>query len=529
METPSTLFGICLLMLCLLSVQAVSGAIIVNHTTTRLGLIPETAITNAKANLHIAYGHTSHGSQVTEGMTGLTGFAGAPYGGSSYEWNNGGTDGALDLHDYFVEGDLGSPDRTTWAERTRGYLDNPANADVNVVIWSWCGQVDGSESEIDTYLYLMNQLENDYPDVMFVYMTGHLNGGGVAGNVNQRNEQIRNYCRTNNKILYDFADIESYDPDGVTNYIVKYSTDGCNYDFNNDGGTSQSGDPALPEGGDRNWAIDWQDSHPSGVDWFDCGAAHSQSLNANQKAYAAWWLWARLGGWDGTAWESSTTRGVFRPVGNWILDRNLDGAADLRNYYGYPGDLPLLSDFNNDGVMDRAVFRNGQWIVDYSMDGSVDERNSYGVAGDVPLAGDFNRDSISDRAVFRNGEWIFDYDMDGDVDARNLYGLAGDVPLVGDFNRDGIPDRAVFRKGQWIFDYDLDGDVDERNLFGLPTDVPLVGNLDVGISPDRAVFRNGQWIIDDAMDGDVDLRFYFGTPGDLPLAWYHLTDTDPGS
>ena len=36
----------------------------------------------------------------------------------------------------------------------------------------------------------------------------------ASGNVNQRNEQIRNYARNNNKILFDFADIESFDPDG---------------------------------------------------------------------------------------------------------------------------------------------------------------------------------------------------------------------------------------------------------------------------------------------------------------------------
>ena len=60
----------------------------------------------------------------------------------------------------------------------------------------------------------MNQLETDYPDVKFVYMTGHLVGSGQQGNLNQRNEQIRAYARANNKILYDFADIESFDPDG---------------------------------------------------------------------------------------------------------------------------------------------------------------------------------------------------------------------------------------------------------------------------------------------------------------------------
>jgi hypothetical protein len=34
------------------------------------------------------------------------------------------------------------------------------------------------------------------------------------------------------------------------------------------------------------------------VDWYECSAAHSQALNGNRKAYAAWWLWASLAGWN---------------------------------------------------------------------------------------------------------------------------------------------------------------------------------------------------------------------------------------
>jgi len=48
-----------------------------------------------------------------------------------------------------------------------------------------------------------------------------------------------------------------------------------------------------------NWATAWQASHTEDLDWYDCHAAHSQPLNANRKAYAAWWLWARLAGWAG--------------------------------------------------------------------------------------------------------------------------------------------------------------------------------------------------------------------------------------
>ena len=255
--------------------------VIINHTSTNLSLVPESAIMNAKKTLRIAYGHTSHGSQITTGMTGLSQFAGAPHDSSLYSWNSDEGKEALDLRDSVITGDLGNPDRRSWADRTRIYLNE--HEDVNVVMWSWCGQVSGAkESHINTYLSLMNTLESEYPGVKFVYMTGHLDGTGVTGNLHIRNEQIRNFCRANNKILYDFADIESYDPDGKF-FLDKGADDGCNY-----------------ERGTRNWAIDWQNSHRKGTDWFECSSAHSVPLNANQKAYAAWWLWARLAGWDGT-------------------------------------------------------------------------------------------------------------------------------------------------------------------------------------------------------------------------------------
>jgi len=253
---------------------------VIDHTCIELSSIPGEWITAAKEDLHIAYGHTSHGSQITDGMTGLVDFK-----GSAYAWNNGGTDGALDLHDYAMPGDLGNPDYTQWEAETRDYL--ASNGDVNVIIWSWCGEVSGAtEANINTYLDLMTGLEEDFPGVTFVYMTGHLDGTGLTGNLHLRNEQIRNYCKTNKKFLFDFADIESYNPDGDY-FGDKISTDNCDYDSNADGTQ------------DSNWAIEWQDSHTENVDWYSCSSAHSQPLNANMKAYAAWHLWARIAGWDG--------------------------------------------------------------------------------------------------------------------------------------------------------------------------------------------------------------------------------------
>ena len=257
-----------------------TGEIIVDHTCCDIGAIPQSAIETAKAHLIIAYGHTSHGSQLVTGMTGLITFK-----DSLYDFSSDGSGGALELRDMPFSGayDLGNPDRTAWADATRTYLD--AHTEVNVVIWSWCGQVsDATEENINTYLNLMSTLESEYPDVLFVYMTGHLDGSGLTGNLHIRNEQIREYCRSHEKTLYDFADIETYDPDG-SYFGDKIPNDACDYDT--DGDLSRDG----------NWAIEWQNANPG--EWYDCLAAHTQPLNANLKAYAAWHLWARLAGWSG--------------------------------------------------------------------------------------------------------------------------------------------------------------------------------------------------------------------------------------
>ncbi len=260
-----------------------AASMIVDHTCCDISAVPRAAVQDAIDNLHICYGHTSHGSQLVTGMDELADFLGDDL----YNYSNGGTGGTLDLHDrgFSAYGgyDLGAPNASAWEAATRGYLaDNP---DVNVVIWSWCGQVSSaSEAYILNYLGLMSQLELDYPALSFVYMTGHLDGSREGSNLFLRNEQIRAFCVANDKILYDFADIESYDPEGVC-YLPLRATDNCDYDADMNGVR------------DSNWAIDWQNAHPG--EWYSCGAAHTQPLNANRKAYAAWYLWARLGGWDG--------------------------------------------------------------------------------------------------------------------------------------------------------------------------------------------------------------------------------------
>ncbi|MFA7160669.1 MAG: hypothetical protein WC299_15335 [Kiritimatiellia bacterium] len=259
-------------------VFAQSKAIIADHTCTEINKIPASYIEKAKKSFKAAYGHTSHGSQIVAGMEALKGIN-----PELYDFGQG-TPGGMSFLDRKPAGDLGNPDRVTWAQRTRELLKGEGK-DRNLIIWSWCGQVSSAaENDIKTYLDLMSGLEKEFPGVKFVYMTGHLDGTGREGNLNKRNEQIREFCRKNGKILFDFADIESYDPDGKINYMELNARDSCDY---------------VEGGVNKNWADDWIKKKPDHGIALPGSAAHSRPLNGALKGRAFWWMAARMAGWDG--------------------------------------------------------------------------------------------------------------------------------------------------------------------------------------------------------------------------------------
>ena len=74
--------AIVILMLALIP-SACAEAIIIDHTCTELSQIPDEWIEEAKSNLHIAYPHTSHGSQLITSMNALKNF---PSFGTKYKW-----------------------------------------------------------------------------------------------------------------------------------------------------------------------------------------------------------------------------------------------------------------------------------------------------------------------------------------------------------------------------------------------------------------------------------------------------------
>ena len=310
------------LVLSLFSFLKSQEPIIIDHNSRILSDIPERWIDSAKTNLHIGYGHTSHGSQLATGMDALESF----FTDGTFDWSNYGGTGRLHMFEGDMWGNGGYLERDVgyvgWDDETREYLD--ANPDCNVIIWAWCG-LENTVVDRDIlthYLQPMNQLEQEYPNVAFVYMTGPLDGLGPNGAVKQANDSIRNFCTENNKILYDFADIEKYDPDANTDYQQYGVDDECDYDP----------DGETPYNRTENWAENWINENPGDTLTLltgeaiqdDCSFGHTHCLNCVLKGIAAWQLWARIAGWEGPpeAPDDSTSsftaeNGFWNDPGNW--------------------------------------------------------------------------------------------------------------------------------------------------------------------------------------------------------------------
>lgn len=273
--------------------------------------IPKEYIDLARNNLHIAYQHTSHGTHVSYGLFGLQDFKE----GDNVLFgitNNNPTEGKLDFRDYAmanyaaageIAADL-SQDETGFINATRNYLDDPDNAEINVVMWSWCNIAGHNVS--GNYLPGMQLLINEYGEggskigtgenqrsipVTFIFMTGHANANNNlgVGNPKEQADTIIGYCKAKGYFCLDYYGIDTH-----------CMNDNYWEDAGDDGNSAEYG---------GNFYLDYQNTHAESVHYYEnksapggsvtYGAHNSQHITANRKAFAMWYILARIAGWSG--------------------------------------------------------------------------------------------------------------------------------------------------------------------------------------------------------------------------------------
>jgi len=251
-------------------------AVIIDHEHIAIDQIPAEWLDQARG-LAIHYAHTSHGSQIMSGLQYLASqdpryALSVDYAGGTPPTNFPCTPDHLCIFN-------GNPPETYiepddyWAT-PGGIARTQAVADTGFFtysMWSWCGQQSSnSTTTVQQYLDTMDAFETDYPGMRFILMTGHTDGGGAT--LQQNNDLVRQYAAANGKVLFDFADIESWDPDG--NHYPDT-------------------DDSCP------WCQPWCDANPGACPDPAISCSHSHSLVCFLKGQAFWWMAARLAGWEG--------------------------------------------------------------------------------------------------------------------------------------------------------------------------------------------------------------------------------------
>lgn len=199
-----------------------------------------------------------------------------------------------------------------------------------------------------------------------------------------------------------------------------------------------------------------------------------------------------LGDWDG---DGVDTPGLYRP-GNgfaYVTNRRTTGVADESWFMGIPGDIPLVGDWDGDGIDTFSVYRpsEGRVYLNNSNTTTVAQRDFYfGTPGDKPFAIDFNGDGRDDIGLHRESTGlVYMTDTttgglpDGEValtDRQFFWGIADDVVFAGDWLGTGTDAPGLVRPGDartFLRHENTEGVADEDWPNQVTGWIPVVGRI----------------------------------------------------
>jgi hypothetical protein len=151
------------------------------------------------------------------------------------------------------------------------------------------------------------------------------------------------------------------------------------------------------------------------------------------------------GDWNG---DGIDTVGVARN-GQFLLTNgpntnNTTPAVDFTINFGLGTDVPVVGDWDGNGIDTPGVFRDGFFFLTNGINGQnvnntaplVDINAIFGQIGDLPVIGDWDGDGVDTLGVFSN---LTNFTLSNRFDATGAFNVAfgqtGDRPVAGDWNR----------------------------------------------------------------------------------------------
>ncbi len=167
-----------------------------------------------------------------------------------------------------------------------------------------------------------------------------------------------------------------------------------------------------------------------------------------------------LGDWNG---DGTETPGLYRQTDGFFYGRNsnVTGLAEVSFYVGDPGDVPLVGDFDGDGLDTVSVYRPAEGRVfimntmgaDGGAIGTPDSTYFFGDPGDKPFVGDFDGDGMDTIGLHREATgkvYFTNAHETGPAAYDFFFGNPGDRVLAGDWDGDGKDTVAVYRPSNGV-------------------------------------------------------------------------------
>lgn len=216
-----------------------------------------------------------------------------------------------------------------------------------------------------------------------------------------------------------------------------------------------------------------------------------------------------------------------------LRDVLTSGVPNTAFEFGIEGDVPLMADFSNSGVRTVGVVRGTRHGVGGTDDslrwfirqvegpGDPDLVVEYGRAGDIPIIGDWNGNGVHTVGVVRDGRWLLrDRNSAGSADYDFTFGQPGDIPVVGDWNGDGRTGIGVVRGNRWLLRDALSSGPAQYDFEFTGDGTPVTGDWNGSGRTGVGWFSSGTWSIRSPLSsGPAQQTFEFGNGSGTPLTW----------